>query len=132
MANPRAMAFAGVAWVPKEDKNSEDFNRRLQYYYRLLQRENINYYRPSGFLTVISLPDYGKKRNLISFRSEQYKPEIRYTLDGTAPSANSTFYTNPFFTSGRAELKAAIFNTGEIQGEIASYTANYHPAIGKK
>jgi len=132
MAYPRALALAEVAWVPKGNKNFDDFQRRLQFHYRLLQRKNINYYRPSGFLTVISLPDYAKKQDLISFRSEQYQPEIRYTLDGSAPSANSILFSTPFYTSGKTEIKAAIFKAGEIQGEVTSFTANYHNAIGKK
>ena len=132
MVYPRALALAEVAWIPKENKNFDDFHRRLQYHYRLLQRKYINYYRPSGFLTVVALPDYGKQQDLISFRSEQYKPEIRYTTDGIDPTAHSELYATPFYTSGKTEIKATIFKAGEIQGEVTNFTANYHQAIGKK
>lgn len=132
MAYPRALALAEVAWTPKEMKNFDDFHRRLQSHYRLLQRNQLNYYRPSNYLTIVALPDTTTKQNQVSITSEQYKPEIRYTLDGTNPTAFSAIYANPFYTSGKAEVKAAIFKNGEQRGDITSYTTNYHLAIGKK
>jgi len=132
MAWPRAMALAEVAWSKKEDRNFDDFQRRLQSGYLLLQRLNVNYYRPSNFLTVISQPDLDRKQDKISFLSEQYQPEIRYTLDGSNPTAASALYAEPFYTSGKTEIKAAIFKNGEQQGNVTDYTADYHKAIGKK
>ncbi len=132
MAYPRALALAEVAWTPAEHKNFDDFQRRLQFHYRLLQRKNINYCRPSTFLTVNSLPDYEHKQNQISFKSEQYKPEIRYTLDGSNPTATSELYTKPFYVTGKTEIKAAIFKNGFLQGKPTTYTDYYHHAIGKK
>ncbi len=132
MAWPRAIALAEVAWSSKTNRNFDDFHRRLQAHYRLLQREDVNYYRPSTFLTVNAQPHYDKKQDKISFQSEQYQPEIRYTLNGNKPTATSALYTEPFYTSGKTEIKAAIFKNGEQQGNATSYTADYHKAIGKK
>ena len=132
MAFPRALALAEVAWSRKDDRNFDDFQRRLQSAYLLLQRMNVNYYRPSTFLTVIAQPDYDKRHDLVSFLSEQYHPEIRYTTDGSLPSASATLYTAPFYTSGKTEIKAAIFKSGELQGNTTVYTADYHKAVGKK
>jgi len=132
MAWPRAIALAEVAWSQKGSRNFDDFQRRLQSHYLLLQRKNVNYYRPSNFLTVVSQPNYDKKQDKISFLSEKYKPEIRYTLDGSNPDANSALFAEPFYTSGKTEIKAAIFTNGEKNGEITKYTTDYHKAIGKK
>jgi hexosaminidase len=132
MSFPRALALAEVAWSKKEYRNFDDFHRRLQAQYRLLQRENINYCRPSTFLTVFAQPDYEKKQDKISFESEQYRPEIRFTLDGSIPTIASTLYEKPFYTSGKTEIKAAVFSKGEMTGMETSYTADYHRAIGKK
>jgi hexosaminidase len=131
MAYPRALALAEVVWTAKEYRNFDDFHRRLQAHYRLLQRKNINYYRPSGFLTVNAHPDYDKKQQLVSFLSEHYKPEIRYTLDGTDPIITSELYVNPFYTSGQTRVKAAIFKNGEIIGELTDEVVDYHKAVGK-
>lgn len=132
MTWPRAIALSEVSWSRKEGRNFDDFQRRIQSEYLLLQRLNVNYYRPSTFLTVMAQPDSDRKQDKISFLSEQYQPEIRYTTDGSVPSAGSALYTTPFYTSGKTEIKAAIFKNGEMQGNITAYTADYHKAIGKR
>lgn len=132
MAYPRALALAEVAWSKPADRNFDDFQRRLQSQYLLLQRLNVNYCRPSTFLTVVAQPDYERKQDLVSFQSEQYQPEIRYTLDGSDPTTSSALYTSPFYTSGKTEIKAAVFRNGEQTGLVTDYTADYHKAIGKK
>ncbi len=132
MAFPRAIALSEVAWSAKEKKSFDDFQRRLQLHYRLLQRCNVNYYRPSNAVTITALPDYERRQDQITFTSEQYQPEIRYTTDGSAPTATSQLYERPFYTSGRTVVKAVIFKNGQLQGQAACDTANYHLAIGKK
>src|SRR5690606_9675577 len=83
-------------------------------------------------LTILTQPDYKNKRHEVSFQSEQYQPEIRYTTDGTTPTENSERYTGSFYTSGKTEIKAAVFADGEMKGGITEYTADYHHAVGKK
>jgi hexosaminidase len=131
MAYPRALALAEVAWTQQEKRDFNDFHRRLQSHYRLMQRMNINYYRPSSFLNVVTQPDYTKEQHLVSFLSEQYQPEIRFTTDGSNPVQNSEMYKEPFYTAGKTEVKAAIFRDGEQYGEISNYIADYHKAVGK-
>lgn len=132
MAWPRAIALAEVAWSSKGSRDFNDFHKRLQAHYRLLQRESVNYYRPSTFLTVNAQPDYEHKQNWISFQSEQYRPEIRYTLDGNDPSATSALFVESFAVTGKTRIKAAIFKDGIQKGEVTDYTSDYHRAIGKK
>lgn len=52
MAYPRAIALAEVAWTQPDKRQFDDFHRRLQAHYLLLQRQAVNYYRPSTFLAV--------------------------------------------------------------------------------
>jgi hexosaminidase len=132
MVYPRAIALAESVWCEKEKKNFDDFQRRLQAHYLLLQRLNVNYYRPSSMLTLNVLPDYNKKQDLVSFTSEQYKPEIHYTTDNSMPGPSSPVYTQPFYTSDKTIINAAIFKNGVINGEPTTFTTNYHKAVGKK
>ena len=132
MVYPRAIALAETGWSAKEKKNFEDFQKRLQYHYLLLQRKAVNYYRPSSLITVNAIPDAEKKQDLVTLISEQYKPEIHYTTDNSIPLASSPLYEKPFFTSGKTIIIAAIFKNGVISGEPTTYTTNYHKAIGKK
>ncbi|MFT3934841.1 MAG: family 20 glycosylhydrolase [Chitinophagaceae bacterium] len=132
MVYPRAIALAESAWTAKDKKNFDDFKRRLQYHYRLLQRLTVNYYRPSSYITINAKPDSSRKQSLVSFVSEQYLPEIHYTTDSSKPTINSPVYTQPFYTSGKTILTAAVFKNGLMLGQSSSRTVNYHKAIGKK
>ncbi|MEP6746345.1 MAG: family 20 glycosylhydrolase [Bacteroidota bacterium] len=132
MVYPRAIALSETAWSDKGKKNFDNFQSRLQAHYLLLQRLGVNYYRPSGLLTLHVQPDYDKKQDLVSFISEQYKPEIHYTTDNSIPGPSSPIFNQPFYTSNKTIITAAIFKAGTMIGEPSTFTTNYHKAIGKK
>jgi hypothetical protein len=48
--------------------------------------------------------------------------EIRYTLDGSDPTAASPLYTEPLVVSGRTTLKARAFGTGWSPSPVATVT----------
>ena len=45
--------------------------------------------------------------------------EIRYTMDGSMPNANSTLYTKAVTTSENGVVKSAIFNKGKIVSTVS-------------
>lgn len=132
MIFPRMLALTEVGWTPYKDRDFQDFHQRLQDHYRLLQRHNINYYRPSYRIHVQAQPDYKEESYTVSFQTEQYKPAIFYTLDGTEPDTTDNRYRKPFKTSGKTTVKAAIFKEGKPMDSTTTFIANYHRAIGKK
>lgn len=132
MAFPRAIALAETGWTQKDKKDWNDFHRRLQWQYRLLQRKSVNYYRPSARLSVNVQPDSIHRTDKVELQSEQYQPDIFYTTDGSLPTMQSSRYKGPFTTRGQTKIVAAIFKDGTLQGEASSFTINYHRAIGKK
>lgn len=131
MAFPRMLALAEVAWTADNAKNFPDFHRRLQSQYRLLQRHHVNYYRPSYRIHIQAKPDYVQQRYQIAFHTEQYEPTVFYTLDGTKPDQSGLHYTKPFYTKGSTTIKAVIYKDGRQMDNVATYTANYHKAIGR-
>ncbi|MGO4293498.1 glycoside hydrolase family 20 protein [Chitinophaga sp. RAB17] len=132
MTYPRLLALSEVVWSDTAHKNLADFQQRLQSHYLLLQRLNVNYYRPSHSITIHPDIDAAHHRTVISFRSEQYQPQIRYTLDSSRPDNQSALYTSPFVVSGSAPVTAAIFKDGQLQGKPAFLQLDDHVAIGKK
>ncbi len=132
MAFPRMLALSEVLWSRKEQRNWDDFKTRLQKHYGILQRLNVNYYRPSYQLQIKTQIDQQRKTTRITFDSEQYQPQIRYTLDGSRPTAASALYTGPFEITGSAKVQAAIFKDTALQGRPAGLPVDYHKAIGKK
>ncbi|TAM95608.1 MAG: beta-N-acetylhexosaminidase [Chitinophagaceae bacterium] len=132
MIFPRLLALSEIAWTPLKEKDFDDFHRRMQDQYRLLQRHFVNYYRPSYRIHIKAMPDYQKKEYLIHFNTEQYNPVIHYTTDGSVPNLQSPVYAQPFYVSGITTIKATIFKNDQAMDSPAVYVADYDEAIGKK
>ena len=132
MSFPRAIALSEVGWTPVENKNFDNFSSRLQSHYLLLQKLNVNYYRPSTIVEVFSAPDMNEQKNKISFTSEIFNANIRYTNDGSTPSVNSLKYEQPFYAGGEVTIKASVITNDGVVHEPTTYFSNYHKAIGKK
>ena len=131
MIFPRLLALAEVTWSPKDRRDWTDFRNRLYRHYAMLQSLNVNYCRPSSQVDINATVDYAGKSTQLSMESEQYSPVIRYTLDGSRPTASSTLYTDPFTIRDSARLRAAVFQDTSLQGTPASKDVDYHKAIGK-
>lgn len=131
MAYPRVLALSEVVWSPKEKKDDEDFKRRVQAHICRLQQQGVNVFPLSDRIEMEMEVDTLKKRIRVSFDSEKYHPEIRYTLDGSQPDVRSAVYKGPFWIDS-AEVKAALFQQRERSESISIGRFDYHKAIGKK
>lgn len=132
MIFPRAIALAEVAWTPTEKRNWQDFRKRLQKHYLLLQRLNVNYYRPSYDVDMTGKYDTNTKKATVVIASEQYDPEIRYTTDGSEPTRNATLYLSPLSLLNTTTVKAAVFKDSVRFGNVKEFTVDIHKGIGKK
>lgn len=132
MVFPRALAVAEAAWTAEGQKNWDDFQMRLQKHYLLLQRLNVNYYPPSNELSILSRFNIAEKKAEVTISSEQFKPEIRYTTDGSNPVAGSPLYKDGIPLSATATVKAVIFKNQQPLGKIQELELDVHKAIGKK
>jgi hexosaminidase len=132
MTYPRLLALSEVVWSDPAHKSLADFQQRLHSHYLLLQRLNVNYYRPSYDVTIHTSIDHSHHRTAVSFTTEQHHPQIRYTLDGSAPGQRSALYTGPFEVTGSAPVTAAIFKDSLQLGKTAFLQIDDHLAIGKK
>ena len=132
MVFPRALALSEVAWSADKSRDWADFEERLQSHYLVLQRLKVNYYRPSYMPNIQARYDDKLKASLISISSEQYKPIIRYTTDGSTPNARSPQYVEPVELFKSAKVKAAAFADSTRLGAVDSLQVDIHRAIGKK
>ncbi len=125
MAYPRVCALAEVVWTAKEKKNWPDFARRIRAHFARLDAMGVNYAR--NYFDVSSSFSQGK----IRLSAIDPALEIRFTTDGTAPSAASPVYDDPFSISENTTIKAAVFENSRQQGNV--YTVQYllHKASGK-
>jgi hexosaminidase len=95
MAYPRALALAEVVWSPRASRSWPSFTARLPHALRSLDRMRVNYRLPD----VVGLA--GDRLTLdddVTVRLSTPIPDgvIRYTTDGTDPTASSTQYRDPF------------------------------------
>ena len=131
MIFPRMLALAEVGWTSKSNKSWTGFEDRLQQHYLLLQRNNIHYYRPIANVEIKASADTVQKASLVKIISEQYKPDIRYTTDGSIPTATSMRFEKPFYVKDTALVKAAIlFKETGATGPVTTLQMAYHKAVG--
>ncbi|RCW31591.1 family 20 glycosylhydrolase [Marinilabilia salmonicolor] len=116
MVYPRAVALSEVVWTPKEQRDYSNFLSRLEKHYKRLDILDVNYFyevpKPSsntakaGFL----------ESTQIALSTPLKNTEIRYTLDGSEPTAESALYTKPVTVDKTGVLKAITVktSTGEI------------------
>jgi hexosaminidase len=112
MALPRAAALAEVGWSP-QPKNWPDFLRRLAPMFARYRAFNLNYADSAFGIEPDFAADGDKVRvtlsNLPELRDAALDADIRYTLDGTEPTAASKRYGEALDLAAGTEVRAATF-----------------------
>lgn len=120
MIFPRIAAVSEVAWTQPNLKNWKDFSRRLEYEFVNYEKLGINYAKSIYDVWYTATIDSTSSKARISLEAYNYKPEIRYTLDGTEPTIYSKLYSHPFLINLPLTLKAATFREGKRIGKVNS------------
>ena len=114
MVFPRMLAMAEVNWSPASVRDWESFVARLPSALAALDRLGVNYRVPNVLgleRDRLTLADTA----VVTLRSPLPDGQIRYTLDGTMPTAASALYTEPLAltvdTAGTV-VTAAVFLAG--------------------
>jgi hexosaminidase len=131
MVFPRIIALSEVLWSDPAERNWEEFKSRLYAHYRLLQKMNVNYCRPSDKVEIMPVIDPVSKTAIITLNTEQYQPQIRYTTDGTTPGIDSKIYAGNFEVSGTANVKASVMRNNKTT-RLDTLLLDFHKALGKK
>lgn len=102
---PRALALSEIAWTNVENKNYEDFERRINNAYVRLDAYDINYHipqpeQPYGSCNFVAFTDTAR----LTFQTSRPEKMV-YTLDGTDPVPASAKYTEPLVFTENATLK---------------------------
>lgn len=130
-AFPRLIPMAETAWTPKELKNFDDFNARINKQYERLDVMGVFYYIPAvkGLDKKIVFVDSTQVELTLAYPQEGV--EIYYTLDGSVPTKESTLYTGPFMVSKEGEIKARSYK-GELFNDLKTAVVeqqSYHQAV---
>jgi len=94
MLFPRLSAIAEILWTPKDMQNYDDFKLRMDNMYLFLDNKNVNYRidYPKGYNSVNRVAE---EQTTVTLSCEIPSAQIRYTIDGSEPTANSSLYTEP-------------------------------------
>jgi len=108
MVFPRLSAIAETAWSPKNTRDWRAFLHRLAPQMRRLARSGTRV-ADSAFAVVIDAQPDGLSRAKIALSNQANFGELRYTLDGSEPTADSTPYTQPLSIPLPTTLRANAF-----------------------
>ena len=130
MAIPRMTALAEVDWSPKESRNWDDFNKRLQKQFKRFDNWGVNYAHGTTLIDIKSV--FKNDTAWVELFNERYHPEIHYTTDGTEPDANSPKYEKPFAITKTITLKAILVENGKTIGLPTEKLIAKHKGLGAK
>lgn len=130
MVLPRMLALSEVVWSPKENKNWNSFNERLQPHFRAFEQKGWNYSK-GNFKAGIK-PESQNGQLLVTLSTEAYKGKVVYTTDNSIPTLQSKYYTEPIAINSSTTLKASVLVDGKIMSAVpAQQNFVMHKAIGR-
>lgn len=111
MAFPRASALAEVVWSPKEGRRWIEFEGRLRDHYRRLAEMGVHFNVPAPTAKLDAIV-FRTSASVEFERAPLAGGEVRYTLDGSTPTARSAVYEGPIEVRSNTVVKAATFFRG--------------------
>lgn len=126
MALPRLAALSEVQWSQPALKDYTSFTNRLTEFTHLYDRLGYNYAKHL-YNVAIHVDSDNKWREILIHMTTAGNAEIRYTLDGTEPTANSTLYTGAIVLQKSAKIRAAAFRNGK-RSSVTSQDISFNKA----
>lgn len=130
MVLPRMLALAEVVWSPKDARNWQSFNERLQNHFKAFEQKGLHYSK--GNFRVDIQPTSQNGQLFASLSTEAYKGEVYYTKDGKQPDLQSKKYTAPIRLDSSLVLKAITVVNGKTMSAVpAQQSFVMHLAMGR-
>lgn len=109
MTFPRLAALAEVAWSPQESRDWPGFLARLPDQLDRYRALGIHYAESAFEVRIAAHPGAGGEALQIRLSTQASLGTIRYTLDGTDPTPQSSVYESPIGARPPVEVRAAGF-----------------------
>ncbi len=124
---PRLVPMAEILWSEHADTNPDTFDDRLQWYYPRLLDLSLNFYipKPVADFDAVFLDGSGK----VNFTSAPLPGAvIRFTTDGTEPSAQSPICKGAIEVHHPGTVVAALFLNGQ-KSESTTIAVSARPNV---
>lgn len=130
MLFPRLAALAEIAWTRQENKNWSCFLKSLDSYNEHIAQKGIVYARSMYNIQHKVTSSDGK----LSVSLECIRPDvvIRYTTDGTTPTAKSALYVKPITVRTTQTINCATFSAKRQMGKVLTLPIHWNKATAKR
>jgi hexosaminidase len=129
MTFPRAAALAEVGWTPSAELRWPDFQPRMVAMLGRYSRFGLRY-SDAAFRVMAFKRGEAGGRIAVELAKQVPLGEIRYTINGSEPTAKSLGYTDVFQVPRATVIKAAVFYNGEPLSRTTSIDVNTDIAGG--
>lgn len=129
MTFPRAAALAEIAWTPAAQLRWPDFQPRMVAMLGRYSRLGVRY-SDAAFRAIAFKRGEAGGRVAVELAKQVPLGEIRYTTNGTEPTAKSAVYTDVFEVPRATVIKAAVFYNGEPLSRTTAIDVNSDIAGG--
>jgi len=133
---PRTVALAEIVWSSKDRQDWTDFLTRLDGYLPTLSSHGIGYahsmYNIQQSVAPIASAN-GERMLEVELQCIRPDVEIRYTINGSDPTAHSPLYTKPLKIKeeDNVTLRAATFQKKKRMGEVLTLPISWNLATAK-
>jgi hexosaminidase len=131
MSFPRADALAEVAWTYPQRKDWESFKQRLEVQYKRYDDRDIFYSKSAKNVQADAVIDTAGKAT-ITLKTNSFKPEIYYTLDGSDPEKRSLRYTQLISANIPVTVKAVAYKNGVLDSRTTIKAVSVVKLASKK
>ena len=129
MTMPRMAALSEVLWGTSNTEKYKDFEKRLIQHFSVYDHKKINYSKALFEVTTKVHP----AENGVAFELQSVHPKgIKYTTDGTAPTAASLAYEKPILITANQTIKAAYFENDKPKSATIEQLFSVTKSTGKK
>ncbi len=129
MTMPRMAALSEVLWGTSNTEKYKDFEKRLIQHFSVYDHKKINYSKALFEVTTKVHP----AENGVAFELKSVHPKgIKYTTDGTAPTAASLAYEKPILITANQTIKAAYFENDKPKSATIEQLFSVTKSTGKK
>lgn len=126
---PRILALAEVFWTPFQNKNYDNFYKRLQATYSDLNALGIQYGRESKIITYSINYDETNNKFVLTITPNQKNLQIRYTLNGTSLDTNSYLYEKPIIINKTTKVTVGGFLGNHFINKKLEFSFAIHKAL---
>ncbi len=117
MASSRMCALAELAWSFPENRNYDNFRRKMEDRWKRYDVMGVNYSRGSTIVDIRFDEEKNEEENksvVVSLSTDYINTVIYYTLNGAEPDQNSLLYTEPFKMDKPIKVKAVLVQKQKI------------------